>query len=112
MSYEYDIENMTKVYAAIREAQRLEPMPDDAMNHLGHAASVIRTEIIKTQARTSAAVATQFRFVATLVDESAELDLICDEMLPALSAINDLDALIEAQESELLGLPIAAEDAA
>jgi len=100
----YDIENMVKIYAAIRAATELEPMPDDAMDNLVGASGVILAEIIKTKAKTDAAAAAKFRFVGDIIDDEKSLGVLFnneDEL--AQSAVDDLNALRDKQWGEIMG---------
>ncbi|MNV90316.1 hypothetical protein D3C71_1846910 [compost metagenome] len=73
-------------------------MPDDAMDHITEAASIVRRAVINAPVKSEGDVACKLRFAAMLVEDPH--GIICDEEEAAVNAVRDLIDLREEQWAE------------
>ncbi|MBP8937834.1 hypothetical protein YA62_004525 [Agrobacterium sp. LC34] len=83
------ISRMTRLYIELDTiGSRVGTMPDDAMDHITDAASIVRKAIIEAPVKTENDIAGKFRFAAILIEDPH--GIICDEEDAAAIAVREL----------------------
>lgn len=95
---------MIALYAALNDAARkYAPMPDDAMDHINEAISVVRKSIIGAPVANEADVAHKFRFAAEVIED--ESGLLFDEPEAVFGALADLAKIRDGEWRAFVGKP-------
>ncbi len=93
------ISRMTRLYIELDTiGSRVGNMPDDAMDRITDAASIVRRAIIGAPVKTEADIAGKFRFAAMLIEDPH--GIICDEEEAAAIAVRELFRFREEQWAE------------
>ncbi|MBP2570220.1 hypothetical protein G6M85_13505 [Agrobacterium tumefaciens] len=83
------ISRMTRLYIELDTiGSRVGNMPDDAMDHITEAASIVRRAVINAPVKSEGDVAGKFRFAAMLIEDPH--GIICDEEEAAAIAVRQL----------------------
>lgn len=83
------ISRMSRLYIELDTiGSRVGNMPDDAMDHITEAASIVRRAVINAPVKSEGDVACKLRFAAMLVEDPH--GIICDEEEAAIVAVNQL----------------------
>lgn len=94
------ISRMTRLYIELDTiGERVGEMPDDAMDHITEAASIVRRAVINAPVKSEADVACKLRFAAMLIEDPH--GIICDEEEAAVNAVRDLIDLREKEWATL-----------
>lgn len=83
-----NLERLQRLYSDLDALGQYCPMPTDAMNAIGDAASIISKAIIEAPVTCERDIAAKFRHAAELIED--ESGIMSDEPSAALGAIEDL----------------------
>ncbi|KAA3531255.1 MULTISPECIES: hypothetical protein [Agrobacterium] len=94
------VSRMTRLYVELNTiGERVGEMPDDAMDCITEAASIVRQAVIKAPVKSESDIACKFRFAAILVENPH--GVLYDEEEAAAIAVRELFKFREEQWAEL-----------